>query len=369
MANDYYKTLGVEKDASDDEIKKAYRKLAHKYHPDKSGGDEAKFKEINEAYQVLSDKAKRSQYDQFGQTFNQAGGGGGQGFGGFEGWDFGNFGKQGQGGFEFNFGQDSGDFSDIFSDIFGGGRSGSRQKTGQDIQIDAEISFEEMVKGAQREFKLYKKTTCDQCHGTGGQPGSKEETCTTCKGAGKIQRTVRSILGTFSQASICPTCHGKGKNYSQKCSKCGGDGRVRQEENVRVEIPAGISNGQTISVQGRGEAGEMGSPAGDLYVNVHIHPHKKFKRERNDILSTERISFAQAALGDKIEVETIEGDVRMKVPDGTQSGEIFRIREKGVPILGRRGRGDHLVKIIVEIPKKLSREQKKLIEQLRDLEK
>lgn len=363
MANDYYKILGVDKSASDDEIKKAYRRLAHKYHPDKSGGDEAKFKEINEAYQVLSDKAKRSQYDQFGQTFNQSGGGGGQGFGGFDFSGFGGFGDQ-QGGFEFG----GGDFSDIFSDIFGGGRSGGRQKSGQDIQIDAEISFEEMVKGAQREFKLYKKTTCDRCRGTGGQPGSKEETCQTCKGSGKIQRTVRSILGTFSQASICPTCHGKGKTYSQKCSKCGGDGRVRQEENVRVEIPAGISNGQTISVQGRGEAGELGAPAGDLYVNVHVRPHEKFKREGQNILSTEKISFAQAALGDKIEVETIEGNVKMKVPSGTQSGELFRIRDKGVPILGRRGRGDHLVKIIVEIPKKLSREQKKIIEQLKDTE-
>ncbi|TSC94073.1 MAG: molecular chaperone DnaJ [Candidatus Berkelbacteria bacterium Athens1014_28] len=363
MANDYYKTLGVEKSASDDEIKKAYRKLAHKYHPDKSGGDEAKFKEINEAYQVLSDKTKRAQYDQFGQNFNQAGGG--QGFGGF---DFSGF-QQGfggqQGGFEFG----GGDFSDIFSDIFGGGRGGAHQKAGQDIQVDVEISFEEMIRGVKKEFKLYKKAVCDRCHGTGGEPGEKEETCATCKGRGKIQRTVRSILGTFSQTSTCPTCHGKGKIYSKKCSKCGGDGRIRQEEIVRVEIPAGIFSGQTISVQGKGEAGEAGAPAGDLYVNVHVIPHERFKREENNILSTEKISFAQAVLGDKIEVETVDGKVRMKIPEGTQSGELFRIRDKGVPILGRRGRGDHLVKIIVEIPKKLSREQKRLIEQLREEEK
>ncbi len=368
MANDYYKILGVDKSASDDEIKKAYRRLAHKHHPDKSGGDEAKFKEINEAYQVLSDKTKRSQYDQFGQTFNQAGGGG-QGFGGFEGFDFGNFGKQGQGGFEFNFGQDGGDFSDIFSDIFGGGRSRGGRKTGQDIQVDAEISFDEMVKGVKKEFKLYKRVICDRCHGSGGEPGEKEEICPTCKGSGKIQRMVRSILGTFSQTSICPTCHGKGKIYSKKCSKCGGDGRVRQEEIVRVEIPAGIFSGQTISVRGKGEAGEQGAPAGDLYVNVHIRPHEKFKREEFDILSTEKISFSQAALGDKIEVETVDGKIKMKIPDGTQSGELFRIRDKGVPRLGGRGRGDHLVKIIVEIPKKLTREQKIIIENLRDAEK
>jgi len=364
MANDYYKTLGVEKGASDDEIKKAYRKLAHKHHPDKSGGDEAKFKEINEAYQVLSDKTKRAQYDQFGQNFNQSGGGGGQGFGGFDFSGFQGFGGQ-QGGFEFG----GGDFSDIFSDIFGGGRGSSNQKAGQDIQVDTEISFEEMVNGVRKEFRLYKRMTCDHCYGTGGEPGEKEETCATCKGRGKIQRTVRSILGTFSQTSTCPTCNGKGKIYSKKCSKCGGDGRVRQEEVVQVEIPAGIFSGQTISAQGKGEAGEAGAPAGDLYVNVHILPHKKFKREENNILSTEKISFAQAVLGDKIEVETVDGKVKMKIPDGTQSGELFRIRDKGAPILGRRGRGDHLVKIIVEIPKKLSREQKRLIEQLREEEK
>lgn len=363
MANDYYKILGVDKGASDDEIKKAYRRLAHKHHPDKSGGDEAKFKEINEAYQVLSDKTKRSQYDQFGQTFNQSGGGG-QGFGGFDFSGFGGFGDQ-QGGFEFG----GGDFSDIFSDIFGGGRGKSRQRAGQDIQVDVEISFMEMVEGVKKEFRLYKRVVCDRCHGTGGEPGEKEETCPTCKGSGKVQKTVRSMFGTFSQTSTCPTCHGKGKIYSKKCSKCGGDGRVRQEEIVQVEIPAGIFSGQTISVRGKGEAGEQGAPAGDLYVNVHVHPHEKFKREEFDILSTEKISFSQAALGDKIEVETVDGKVKMKIPDGTQSGELFRIRDKGVPRLGGRGRGDHLVKIIVEIPKKLSREQKKLIEQLRDIEK
>jgi len=362
MAN-YYDILGVSKGASDDEIKKAYRKLAHKYHPDKSGGDEAKFKEINEAYQVLSDKSKRSQYDQFGQTFEGAGSGGGQGFGGF---DFSGF-QQGfggqNGGFEFNFGDGEG-FGDIFSDIFGGGRSRDRRQPGRDIQVDVEISFEEMVKGAKRQVNLYKRTQCDVCKGTGGEPGVKEETCPTCKGSGKVQQTVRSMFGSFAQVSTCPTCSGSGKSYSKKCHKCGGDGRVKEEQTVAIDIPAGISSGQTISVRGQGEAGEKGAPSGDLYVNVYVKPHPKFKRDGDNIISSEHITFSQAVLGDKIEAETIEGKVKMKVPNGTQSGELFRIKGKGVPSLRGDSHGDHIVKIVVDIPKKPSREQKRLIEEL-----
>lgn len=376
MSQDYYKILGVSKGATDDEIKKAYRKLAHKYHPDKTGGDEAKFKEINSAYQVLSDKAKRQQYDQFGQTFDQ--GGAGQGFGGFEGfsagggptggWDFGDIFNQARqgGGANFEFG---GDFSDIFSDIFGGG-GGRRKKAkaGRDIQMDAEISFEEMVNGAARNAKLYKTVACSVCSGTGGEPGAKEEMCPTCKGSGQVQKITRSFFGSFSQVSTCRTCGGSGKIFSKKCRKCGGDGRVKEEQEIKIEIPAGIQDGQTISLQEQGEAGEIGAPSGDLYVNVHVRPHQKFKREGNNIASQETITFSQAVLGDKISVETIDGAIMMKIPGGTQSGEIFRIREKGVPYLGKRGRGDHLVKIIVRIPKHLSREQKELIEKLSDTE-
>lgn len=369
MANkNYYEILGVAKGATDDEIKKAYRKLAHKYHPDKQGGDEAKFKEINEAYQVLSDKTKRQQYDQFGQTFEQARAGGqGQGFGGFDFSGFQGFGQQGQGGFDF---QDFG-FEDIFSDIFGGafgGKRRTRKKSGKDVQVDIEITFEEMVRGTKRTINLYKRTVCDKCHGTGGEPEAKKETCPTCHGNGQIRQTMQSFLGSFSQVSTCPTCKGAGEIYSEKCKKCGGDGRIKSEESIDVDIPAGIQDGQTVSLEGQGEAGEQGAPSGNLYLNIKVAPHHKFNREGNTIISSEHITFSQAVLGDKIMVDTINGKIKMKVPAGTQSGEVFKIRDEGVPFLGRRGRGDHLVKIIVDIPKNLSRKQKELIEELRNIE-
>lgn len=357
MANDYYKILGVDKSASDDEIKKAYRKLAHKYHPDKAGGDEKKFKEINEAYQVLSDKTKRAQYDQFGQTFDQRGAGG-QGFGGF---DFGGFQGFGQNqGFDF---QDFG-FEDIFSNIFGGGGTRQQARRGKDIQIDLEISFEEMVKGTRKTISLYKNVVCDVCQGTGAEPGSKKETCPTCKGSGQIRKTARSIFGSFTQVSTCPTCQGSGEVYSQKCHKCKGEGKIKEEQQIEINVPAGIENGQTISIQGQGEAGGKGGRSGDLYVNIHVTAHPKFKREGNNIISNEQITFTQAALGDKIQVETIEGPVKMKIPAGTQGGTIFRIKDAGIPFLNKRGRGDQLVKISVRVPRDLSREQKKLIEDL-----
>ncbi len=368
--NNYYEILGVPKDATDDEIKKAYRKLAHKHHPDKQGGDENKFKEINEAYQVLSDKAKRQQYDQFGRTFDQGGfqGGQGQGFGGFDFSGFQGSGQQGQNGFNF---EDIG-FDDIFSDIFGGAFGGrskrQRKKAGKNVQIDAEITFEEMVKGAHRSFSLYKNTVCDRCHGTGGEPGVKKETCPTCHGSGQVRKTMQSFLGSFSQVSTCPTCKGAGEIYSEKCKKCDGSGRIKNEETINIEIPAGIQDGQTLNLQGQGEAGELGAPSGDLYVNIHVAPHPKFKREGNNILTEEHITFSQAVLGDKINIDTIDGKLKMKIPTGTQSGEIFKIKGEGVPFLDRRGKGDHLVKIIVKIPKHLSREQKELIERLKEVE-
>jgi molecular chaperone DnaJ len=356
MSKDFYEVLGVSKDASDDEIKKAYRKLAHKYHPDKQDGDEEKFKEINEAYQVLSDKAKRQQYDQFGQTFDGAGGPGGAGQG-FEGFDFGGF----QGGFS------AGGFEDIFSDIFGGGAAKGGKQAGRDIQVDTEISFEEMITGAQKEIELRKRVVCSVCDGTGGDPGSTEEKCSTCDGSGKVVRNVRSILGTFQQASMCTDCHGKGKKYSQKCSKCGGDGRINENVKISVDIPAGINNGQSISISGQGEAGQQGALSGDLFVTVHVRPHERFEREGDNIKSSEKISISQAVLGDKIEIETVDGKMKMKIPSATQSGEVFRIRSKGIPHLRGGGRGDHLVKVIVEIPKSLNRDQKKAIKELGDL--
>ena len=362
MAKNYYDILGVGKGATDDEIKKAYRKLAHKYHPDKGGGDDAKFKEINEAYQVLSDKAKRAQYDQYGRTFDGAQGG--PGFGGYDFSGFQGFGGQG---FDFDFGGGGG-FEDIFSDIFGGGRSSRRRSRGQDIQVDAEISFEEMVHGAEREINLYNRVVCDRCDGSGGEPGTNKKTCPTCKGAGQIRKTTRSFLGTFSQVSTCSECKGEGNVYEKKCSKCGGEGRAKEERKVKIKIPAGIENGQTISLQGQGEAGERGARSGDLYVTVHVRPHEKFERKGNDILSTEYIPFTTATLGGKVEIDTIDGKLILKIPDGTQSGETFRIKGRGVPDLNGRGTGNQLVKVVVRVPKKLSREQKELLEKLQDTE-
>lgn len=364
MAKDFYDILGVSKGASEDEIKKAYRKLAHKYHPDKSGGDEAKFKEASEAYGTLSDKDKRRQYDQFGQTFS-GGNGGAQGFGGF---DFSGFsGRAGQGGFDFG----GGGFEDIFSEMFGGASRGggrSRAQSGSDIQTDIEITFEEMARGVKKDIRLNRMVRCATCDGSGGEPGSSQETCATCHGHGQINRTVKSFLGTFNQAEICPSCHGKGKTFSKKCHTCHGDGRERKQQTITVDIPAGIQSGQAISMSGQGEAGESGGHSGDLYIVVRVKPHEFLERKGDDVFSVSEITFAQATLGDKIVVETLEGDVTMKVPAGTQSGEIFRIRDKGIPHLQKWGKGDHMVKVVVEIPKKLSREQKKLVEALRKLE-
>jgi len=365
MANNYYDILGVPKGASDDEIKKAYRKLAHKYHPDKSGGDEAKFKEINQAYQVLSDKSKRQQYDQFGQTFEGAGQSGGQGFGGFDFSGFQGFGGGGNGDFEgFEFGGEG--FEDIFSNIFGGGAKARRRSYGADIQVDVEITFAEMVRGASKEINLYKRVTCDRCKGVGGEPGTSLKTCLTCKGSGRVQTMRRSLFGSFSQVSECPECHGEGKVYEKKCSKCGGDGRVREEQKIELKIPAGIADGQTMSVKGQGEAGEKGAPAGDLYVNVRVLPHKKFKRKGQDILSMEYAPFSVATLGGKIEIETISGNLILKIPAGTQSGEVFRIKGEGVPELNGRGVGNQLVTVVVKVPKSLTKEQKDLLNKLSD---
>jgi len=362
---DYYATLGVSKNASQDEIKKAFRKLAHQYHPDKSGGDEKKFKEVNEAYQVLSDTEKRARYDQTGQDFHSQGqSGGGQGFGGFGG--FGGFSQGNGAGFDFS----GTGFEDIFSDIFGGGATrtrGRRSQAGADIAVDIEISFEEMVTGVTKTLRLRKMSRCDVCFGTGGEPHSKEEQCSECHGNGQVRHTVQTVFGTFAQSAICDRCNGKGKVYKEKCRHCKGVGRVNREDEIEVEIPAGIHNEQTVSLHGQGAVGEEGSEAGDLFVNVHVQPHKTLKRNGDDIVSELVITFPQAVLGTKINVMTIDGDVTMKIPQGTQPGEVFRIRSKGVPHLGHFGRGDHLVTIVLSVPKHLSREEKKLVEKLDEL--
>jgi len=359
---DYYDILGVSKDASDDDIKKAYRKLAHQYHPDKSGGDEQKFKEINEAYQVLSDKSKREQYDQFGQTFEGAGAGAG-------GFDFSQFqqGFQGfsQGGFDFN--GIHVNVGDIFEDFFERSARGTRTKTrvkkGQDISIDMELSFEEMVSGATKEIKLYKGVVCPECKGNGAQPGTSLKKCSICKGSGYTQEVRRTIFGSFAQTRVCSDCMGSGEVPEKKCKKCGGDGRIKDYETIEVNVPAGIENGQTVVMRGKGEAAEKGGQPGDLYINIRIKQHKLFSREGVNILYILPISFSLAALGGKIDVPTIEGEVEMKIPSGTQSGEIFRLRGKGIPY-NFSSRGDQLVEVKIITPKKLSRKAKKLLEEL-----
>lgn len=357
MAKDYYAILGVAKGASQDEVKKAYRKLAHTHHPDKQGGDEAKFKEINEAYSILGDPQKRSQYDQFGQTFNGAGQSG-QGFGGF---DFSQFGGQG-----FDFGGSN--FEDLFTDIFSGGRGRSREPRGADVQVDVEISFEEMVRGVKKDIHLRTFVNCKVCHGTGGKPGSKETTCGTCQGQGQVRKQMRTILGVFTQMSRCDTCQGRGKTYVEACSSCKGSGRVREERTLSLSIPAGIEDGQAISLTGEGEAGEGGVKAGDLFVVVHVRPKEGFARRGDDIVSVIKVSYSQLVLGDKVEVPTLDGSVSMKIPAGTEPGEVFRIKGGGIPRLSSFGKGDHLVKVELLIPKKPSSEMKKMLEQLQKLD-
>ncbi|MFA6098713.1 MAG: molecular chaperone DnaJ [Patescibacteria group bacterium] len=369
MAKDYYNILGVAKGASQEEIKKAYRKLAHQHHPDKSSGNEAKFKEINEAYQVLGNAEKRQQYDQFGQAFGQSGPGGA---GGFSWEDFSRAGGAGpfgggfrQQGAEF----DMGDLGDIFGDLFGFGRStGSRRSRrtarGSDIQADLTIEFRESVFGVEKTLDLYKQTLCLHCQGNGAEPGSKIETCPTCKGAGQVEQIQRTILGAMRSVGVCPACHGEGKIYSVKCKQCGGDGRVKETEKIKVKIPSGIAEGEVMRLSGKGEAGLKGSQAGDLFLNIHVEPDPEFIRKGDDIISELAVSISQAALGDKISVNTLDGEVTLKIPSGTQSGKVFRLKDKGVPHLRSRGRGDHLITVIVEIPTRLSRQQKKLFEEL-----
>lgn len=360
---DYYEILGVQRGASQEEIKKAYRKLAHKYHPDKAGGDEKKFKEINEAYQVLSDPQKRSQYDQFGKTFSEgaAGFGDATGFNGFNYQDF------QQGGFNFDFGDV--DIGDIFSDFFGFGASSRKKRTrrrtqGDDIEISLDISFEEAYFGTEREVELYKRVKCDRCEGRGVEPGSKIETCTQCGGSGRISKVSQTFFGAFQQVTTCPYCRGEGKRPEYYCSKCGGDGRVREYRKIKIKIPAGIVSGQTLEIEGQGEAGIFGGKSGNLYVQIRVLPHKRFRRQGNDLIIDAPISFVQAALGDKILIETLDGEIELKIPPGTQSGKIFKVQSYGMPQIGTNTRGDLQVKIKVVTPKRLTRRERELFQEL-----
>ncbi|MGE5425739.1 MAG: molecular chaperone DnaJ [Bacillota bacterium] len=350
MAKDYYDILGVSKDANADEIKAAFRKKAHEHHPDK-GGDEARFKEVNEAYQVLGNADKRRQYDQFGSSFQNGQAGFGQGFGGFNG--------------NINM-DDLGDIFGGFGDIFGFGGSGRRggPERGRDLEMSLSISFLESIHGLETEIKFPHLKTCSHCGGSGDAPGAKIDTCPTCHGSGRISRIQRTILGSVQTQSTCPDCHGEGKKASAQCSICHGQGRVKHDEKLKVKIPAGISNGESIRLSGYGDAGERGAPSGDLFLKVRVATHAELKREGDDIYSQFEITMSEAALGTTIGVETAYGEVKLKIPAGTQPQTVFRIKEKGAPRLHGRGQGDHFVKIKVLIPKSLTKKQKQLLEEL-----
>lgn len=359
---DYYDILGIGKTASADELKKAFRKQAVQHHPDR-GGDEAKFKEVNEAYEVLSNPEKRKRYDQFGHAGvgSSAASDGAGGFGGFSG-----FGGAGGQNVHFDFG-DLG-LGDIFNSFFGGstgGQSGGRrQARGRDVETAIEITFEQAVFGAEAELNLTGNDTCEHCKGSTVEPGHSMKECATCGGRGQVMSVTRTVFGNIQQATICGTCSGAGKVPEKVCSVCHGSGTQRKTQAIKLKIPAGIDDGATIRLREHGEAIANG-PKGDLYVNVRVKPHKVFTREGDIILSQQNIGMADAALGTEINVDTVDGPIRMKVPAGTQSGTDFKLAGHGVPHIRGTTRGPHIVTIAVETPKNLNKRQKELLEELR----
>ena len=364
MAKDYYQILGVPRNATKDDIKKSYRNLAHKCHPDKSGGNEEKFKEINEAYHVLIDEKKRAEYDRYGRVFSGPSGGGG----GFEGFDFGDLG--GFGDFDFRDfsargGPASGwDIGDIFGDIFGFSPEGRRrQRRGRDISIDLEISFEEAVLGTERKVILAKMAVCGKCQGKGAEEGTGFKTCPMCQGSGKIHETKRSFFGAFTAVTECGNCKGRGKIPEKKCSACRGEGVFPKKDEATIKIPAGIEDGQMIKLSGEGEAVANGIN-GDLYVKIHAQLHQIFTREGANLAMNLDIRLSDALLGAEKEIKTLDGVIKLKIPAGIDSGEILRVRGKGIP-RERGGRGDLLIKILIKTPKRLSASAKKAIEDLR----
>lgn len=352
---DYYEVLGVSKDASADEIKKAFRKAAVQHHPDKEGGDETKFKEINEAYEVLKDSQKRQRYDQFGHAGVGGASGGGAGGNPFEG--FGGFNSQNV---HFDFGD--GGLGDIFGQFFGGGGQSQRgPRRGRDVEAQIELSFEEAVFGVEEKITLDMDDECEHCKGTTVEPGHSMKTCPTCKGAGQQTRVMNTMFGAIQQAVTCETCRGKGKVPEKICTVCHGKGTQRRKQTINLKVPAGIDDGATIRLKERGEA-IGGGAKGDLYVHIRVKAHKKFTREGDIILSEEHVDMIDAALGTEIDVETVDGTVRMKVPAGTQSGTDFKLSSHGIPHLHSEKRGPHIVSILVDTPTKLSKKQKELLE-------
>lgn len=364
MADDYYDILGVSKDASKEEIKKAYKKLAKKYHPDlnKESGSDDMFKKVNEAANVLTDDKQRAQYDQVGsaEAFRNAQSGGGFGGGGdFSGFDFGDI-----------FGGGS-PFEDLFSSFFGGGGSGrrprDRRRRGSDLRFDLEITLEEAASGVTKTIMVPKLSMCPKCHGKGAEHESDVQTCQTCHGTGQVNVTKRTPFGIFSQTTVCGTCGGTGRQIKNPCSVCDGDGRIEKTAKVEVNIPPGVDTGTKLRLSGEGEAGEQGGPAGDLYVVIVVKKHEHFTRKGNDIQIDVPISISQAALGDTIHVPTLDSTVKVKIPAGTQSHTVFRVKGKGIPDLDGYGLGNELVRVIVEVPTKLSKRQKELLEEFGSL--
>lgn len=349
MSKNYYEVLGVDKNASPDEIKKAYRVLAKKYHPDlndHSQEAEEKFKEINEAYSVLSDEEKRNNYDTYGSADGAgAYGGGASGFGGF-------------GGFE--------DIFDMFTGGFGGGstrrQNPNAPKRGSDIQYDVTISFEEAVFGCKKTIEVVRHETCPECKGTGGKPGTEPKTCTNCNGTGEVRETVNSLFGRTVRVGVCPKCNGAGKIYDAYCPKCNGAKTVKSRKKINITIPAGIDNGQAIPLRGQGNAGENGGPSGDLYVVVNIKRHEVFERENYDLFCTVPVSFVDAALGREVDFPVIDGSTKYKLPEGIQSGTEIKLRGQGVTRINSTARGDLYVTVVVETPTKLNKKQKDLLE-------
>lgn len=352
---DYYEVLGVSKNASADEIKKAFRRLAVQHHPDR-GGDETKFKEVNEAYEVLKDPSKRQRYDQFGHAgVGSSAASDGNPFGGFSGaeninFDFGDLG-----------------LGDIFGSFFGGQAAGGRrgrQSRGRDVETDIEISFEQAIFGTEVDLRLSMEDICEHCKGTTVEPGHELKTCDNCNGSGQVTNVMRTVFGNIQQAAPCPKCKATGKIPEKECSVCRGTGVQRKNQTIGLKIPAGVDDGATIRLREHGEA-IANAPKGDLYVNIRVRPHKKFTREGDLVLSSEHVPMVDAALGTEIEVETVDGPVRMKIPSGTQSGTDFKLSGHGVPHLNKSSRGAHIVTIVVDTPTKLTREQKEILEQLK----
>lgn len=353
---DFYEILGISKNASQDEIKKAFRHLAHQYHPDKGGGDEKKFKEINAAYQVLSDPERRTKYDEMGHTaFEQAAAGA-------TGASWEDFVRQGGfGGMQFDFG----DLGDVFGDLFGFGRqSRTAQRSGRDIAVDVTLEFSEAVFGIKKDVRLYRTVTCSRCSGNGAEPGTKISQCQTCKGRGQVIGVQRTFLGNIQTAHTCSACHGTGSHIERPCSTCRGNGVEKKEETLRVTIPAGIDNGESLRLSGQGEAGGRGARAGDLYLTARVKKDKRFMREGADLTTHIPITVSQATLGAKVDVGTLDGTVCISIPSGTKHGTTLTLKNLGVPHLQKQGRGSLLVVVDVQIPTHLSKKSRDLFEQL-----